>query len=115
MPPSLSVRRIRAHGLELYPVERHRCRRSAVVVVVVLGHPRPGQRPGLMHRAAPRSPVAVPPPHLDALAVAAIAVPARDTAPGAADRPSPRAHGHAPARPCPHARALLLVACFLLL
>jgi hypothetical protein len=89
----------------LLPLGRRRRRRS--------WPPRPGQRPGLMHRAAPRSPVAVPPPHLDALAVAAIAVHARDTAPGAADRPSPHTHGHAPARPRPHARALLLVACFL--
>ena len=39
MPPSLSVRRIRAHGLELDPVERHRYCRSAVNVVVILGHP----------------------------------------------------------------------------
>ena len=56
MPPSLSVRRIRAQGLELDPVERHRCRCSTVDVVVVLGNPRPGQRPGLMHRAAPHPP-----------------------------------------------------------
>lgn len=39
MPPSRSVRLIRAHGLELDPVERHRFRCSAVDVVVVLGNP----------------------------------------------------------------------------